>query len=869
MKELLGFWRFPFNDDPPRTEALTVGFDLDSKHALDIAAAFATSGASVPFSLAWDYFNKPIAPEQYTFSASDPTKSALYKKAQENLARAQAAQQAAAGRTSTYAPSAVIPVNVPSFSLPPSPFSIPNTAPLFPTPVANAPEVPTTDSVQGEAPMSNAAAHVEAVTKQHGLHASIAPDGNTSCPSCGTPLCLHIAGGPTCEPGQPAGTVQVVGEYEEIVGAIHKAHSPGTCVCTCPKCGVPICLELTDHGYDPNGTRAETVSGYHLLGLQPGVRPVLGGYLPNPGMRPIYGASASGGYLPNPGMRPVYGALTKNKPSPHRVVIKNAGNAVAKAKKAGALASARAKQYDPSKHKTIVPLTAVHGYIGGDVNQAIDVFGNRVHPIEATIDVFGNLNVGEECVYVHGDTVLGADRPLTPKQKKAVQHHANTLVRHAKAAKKAADAGAKATKAAADLDTWRKAKAPLIAKFINRQSPSTGQLKSGPAGHVQVLGCSPVTIFGLDASGLAPGEPGYDPSTEDGTGAGGGGNGSYPAPTPLYDASSNPDPNCVPLPVRGGSLSSEDARTVWRKVPEDGVIYAGDRGMPSDCFGSWNIMYGPKWINDQQGDGFVWHANPGEPAKWWAIRRGHGDAQHAGDDIAGSSSQFGWGPLVGNPSTELAGLQWAIDDKQWFWQSQNAPAWATQEADAVILATNQKTMEADNAAIAADNARIAQEVAADAEAKAKQDAADALAISAANTQEQIAQKQQAAQQAQIDLQQQQYEQQAAAQQAANDLAAQQAEIALQTKQAQLQQQAQQADIQAAMQQQAIQLQYLQQHPELTMQPDQGGSSSSSEGGGFADDGGSGGDPFAVDGQSFNDPSSAFTDDAAMDLTDGM
>ncbi len=815
------------------------------------------------------------APEKYKFSKSDPTKTSAYIQAQAGLARAQAAQQG----TQTRAPSnTTIPVNVPStfaLNLPASPFAsmlpqLPSAPPATDPSTDSVPatdSTPTTDSVQGENVMSheNAAAHVEHVAKHHGLHASIGPNGCTSCPGCGAPLCLRIADGPSCSPGQPAGEVQVIGE--DATSNILKAPSDGTCVCSCPKCGVPICLELTHEGYNPEGT-TEVVSGYHLLGLQPGVRPVLGS---QPGVRPVLG---DGGYLPHPGMRPVYGyqpgirpvlgAPPKNKPSPHKAVIVKAGNAVARAKKSGALASARAKQYDPSKHKPIVPLTAVHGYVG---NEAIDVFGNRVHPIEATIDVFGNLNVGEEAIYVHGCTILGADRPLTPAQKNAVARHAAAVIKHAAAVKKAADAGAKATKAAADLDAWRKAKAPIIAKFINRASPSAGQLKAGPAGHQTVLGCSPITVFGLDANGIAPGQPGYDPSTEDGTGAGGGaaGGAGYPAPTPLYDAASNIDPNCVPMPVRGQTLSKDDAQVTWHKCPDDAVKYDGSMGMPSDAFGSWGITYNGSWVNEQSGDGFVWHGQDGNPPIWWAIRHGHGDAQHAGDTIAESSAQFGWGPLVGNPNGPLAGLQWALDDKCWFWQAPIAPAWASVEADTVIAATNKKTMDTDNLAIAADNARIAQEIAQDQEAKAKQDAANALAISAANTQDQIAQQQQAAQQAQVDLQNQQYQQQQAAAQAAADI---QAQTLAQQQQAQLQQaQLQMAQLQTQQDAQGrqIQLDYIKAHPELLSQPDQGG-------GGYAPGSGDGvpmdADPFASDGQSFNDPSDAFTDDA-MDMTDGM
>ncbi len=760
-------------------------------HWWDYALAVPTGGSSFVFSAGQNEYQKSLdsGPAKYTFSASDPTKYAAYQQAAANLAAAQARQGAQAPPSSS-----VIPINVgpsgvtPLQSLAPLNFSIPGLPSLATVDLSQQQQQAVTGALMSA--RKNAVLGAEYTARKHGHHASIDQAGCTSCAKCGTPLHCRIDGGPTADPGAPVGTATVVGEDSPVAPAssqLLKAATPGSCLCCCPKCGAPLCLTLTEDGYDERlatyaGARYATgghnqVVGSRVMQLPQSIQ--VFGYFPSG--RPVLGTTRGSKVAPP-------------KPSPHKAAIKKSGNAVAAAAKAGALATARAKQYNPANHK---PLVAVTGIGWGDE----EIIG--IAPYIDTIVVMGHT-LG-----------VGTNKPLTPHQKAAVQRHANAVVKTANSFKKAADAGAKATKAAADLDAYRKKAAPAIARFINRASPSAGQLRAAPAGHQQVLG-STITVFGLDSAGRAPGQDGYDPSTEDGTGAGGGvTQGSYPAlQTPYTSADPNAaggDPNCVPLPVRGdGTLSKDDAQVTWHKVPDDACRYDGSLGLPSDSLCSWGICYNGSWINDQSGDGFYWHANPGEDAKWWAIRHGHGDAQHAGDTIAESSAQFGWGPLVGNPNGPLKGLQWALDDKVWFWQASVAPSQFTVEADTALVNLNNKTLAADNAAINANNSRIQAEMDSDAEAKAKQDAANALATSASDAQSNIDAARQQTQATAIDLQQAQYDQQAAAQKAAADL---QAQVQAQA----LTQQSTQADIQAAIQQQAIQLEYLKAHPELTMQ----------------------------------------------------
>jgi len=789
-----------FDDEAPLDEGESVGLaDLTWWEKL---AAGLTGGASLPFSLskaAYQYVTDDGSPagQGWGDTTNDPKKLAAYRQAAAALAAAQARQ----GQShSSYSP---IALNVGPSGVQPLRESAPIDYGLPSLPTLDLSSFGPSQTVTGAVMSSKHAAivGVEIETKKCGRHASIDKAGCTSCPNCHKPLHIKLDLGPVKAPGEPAGHATVVGVDAPGPAAsspVLKAVSPSTCVCCCPYCGCAISLSLTDEGYDPAlATHAGSsyshgghnqVVGSRVEPIDPTIQ--VFGYWPNG--RPVLGSRVSpiepsidvfGAVKPKTRQPVARGKISAPGGSPHKAVIKSSGNAVAKSAKAGAMASARAKKYDPAKHKPIVPLTSVKGW--GDEA----VIG--IAPFVDTIVVMG--------------VEFGVDKPLTAAQKDAVAKHTAAVAKTAAAYKKAADLGAKATAASKALDQKRKVAAPIVAKLINRASPSLGKLKSAPAGHQQVLGGSTITVFGLDSSGRAPGQDGYDPSSEDGTGAGGGG-GSYPAPLPIY-TSTDPNaeggcPDCIPMPVRGQTLDAANAAVVWRKCPDDAIKYAGDKGTPSDCFGSYNIEYVTKWDNERAGDGFVWHGQDGNPPIWWAVRRGHGDAQHAGDTIAESSLQFGWGPLVGNPDSELAGLQWAMDDKCWFFQSSVAPAWSCVEADTALTALNIETLKTVNAANAATNARIAAEQAEDQENAARQAAANALAQSASDQQSAIDAARQATQDAALDLQQKQYDQDAAARQAAADLAASNADLALQAKNVQQDQLARQ-----------IQLEYLQQHPE--------------------------------------------------------
>lgn len=194
-------------------------------------------------------------------------------------------------------------------------------------------------------------------------------------------------------------------------------------------------------------------------------------------------------------------------------------------------------------------------------------------------------------------------------------------------------------------------------------------------------------------------------------------------------------------------------------IPGAGVPYDGSRGLPENGFASWNHVYG-------SGDGFVWAKKPPR----WVAKRGNNlddlsDAEKA--NMAAVSEQYGWGPLVSNAKNnpELAGLRWAKNEGKWFWLREDAPAWATKEADDAAALLAAQTQAAEDAAAAAEQARLDKIAADQAEAQAAQDAANALAESAATSQQNVAQTQAAAADALV-------QQQLAAQQAQLDIEAQ-------------------------------------------------------------------------------------------------
>lgn len=527
--------------------------------------------------------------------------------------------------------------------------------------------------------------------------------------------------------------------------------------------------------------------------------------------------------------------------SPHKLAYSRAGNAMNRAVRAGTQAQNRA-----ALHKPKLP-TVVHGDL---------------------------------------DTVFGAVEPrqLTPRQVAAVQKRDNAIRRAAASAARATKTGANAVAASKRTAAAMQKAKPVIAKLLKKAVVAPTKVH----GFEFMLGMHDVGAlkdFGLldELVGAMPGDPNYDPrfdgpygtdpttgqpytSPQGGTDPSGGGV-PYTDPgssssTPL-DPSTYSDGGDIPLPARGGILSKDDASVVYHTVPDDGVIYQGEKGFPVGSLGSWSRFYGPdgngkqylstviaaqsstqyttgdpgvisRWVqqhpnsplakaaNNNITPGFEWSQGPIDPdnpvpTPKWMIQDQPADwtpiiarvATHPEDDdgeiekwanlyvvpatlpdvraMAQYSVTRGWGPLIGNPNGPLAGLQFAMDTGDWFWQSQNAPVWATKAQDDQIVALNKAANDAAATAAQADQARLQQEADQQAEAQANQDAQLALAQQAADSQAAIAQQQ-------LDQQQQIADSQAAAAQTALELQATKADLTYGQQQAALEQQAAQADL---------------------------------------------------------------------------
>lgn len=553
--------------------------------------------------------------------------------------------------------------------------------------------------------------------------------------------------------------------------------------------GETIVPEVPDPAIMHEDEGADYVLGCDVLGCD-----VLGAAAPLP-RRPVPKRPPVRRPLPR-------GAAPRVGKSPHKVAMNRAITAANRALAAGTHAKARAAQYNPKAHTTLVPYQAFKS---------------------------------------GGSTVLGAvspnpNKPLTPAQQKALQKHTNAITRHAQAAARAKQAAARAIAASKDASAAAKKAKPVIDKLL-KAVPKTRILGDGireeAALNIELLGNDVLLdqyagpdLVGNDvlcdqyagpdlvgdgggwteivgAGTPDPNNPGYltdgtlDPSPPDPTNPG------YLMDGNLdlnYGSGGSPDTSGdIPLPKRDQPLSQADKQVLWHKVPDDGVVYDGSRGLPGDGFGSYNYFFGSPGQ-----DGYIYREGR------WQMRQG--DSYHDGSPQSpGYGAEQGLGPLIGNPTAAgeqawVQNVQWATDDKKWFFQGASAPAWLTTEQDAAITLLNQKTDAANAAAAAALAAQQAQDEAQAAEAQAKQDAANALAQSAADTQSQIADQAAAAQQQALDIQQQQTDQQLAAQQAKQALQAQQ-----------------------------MQLDYLQQHPEQMYVPaDDGGG----DGGGLAPDEGS-------------------------------
>lgn len=414
----------------------------------------------------------------------------------------------------------------------------------------------------------------------------------------------------------------------------------------------------------------------------------------------------------------------------------------------------------------------------------------------------------------NGKVVLGAatKAPLTPAQIAAVQKHVNSVARTAAANRRLSTLAQKAQKVgtaaiAASKNTTAAIAAALQPKWrpggtttvLGHQSFMAGLepdcylgLLQDPilGGEVAQLLEEYYTAIGATPDPANPGfltdgspDPAFaDPNAANSPGAGDleaglppaddGGMGPVTAPdgTVIYDPAT--DPAVVPVPQRGGSLPQDEANLKWDHVPEDGIPYDGSKGLPQDSVGSWNVFYGT--TKDKYGKwgipGFLRGTPDNQNILWMYNAPENKDNEfHIAPDqfqskatsgapecsaVAINSNQRDWGQIIGRPDGPLANLQFAIIDKQWFWQGVYAPIWATHETDAKIVSANQKTIQANRTAALVQVAQMVVDARKRDEDKIKQDALNALAQSAADTQTNIVQQQVQAQQSQLDVQQQ-------------------------------------------------------------------------------------------------------------------
>jgi hypothetical protein len=569
------------------------------------------------------------------------------------------------------------------------------------------------------------------------------------------------------------------------------------------------CSEKFKHQGDPMSKTRGTLLGFgdfdeaHAVGAAPKVQTKASA--PTKGVGPTHAfnkVSAKKG-------------KSSGKPSPHAVAAVKSKHAGDTAIAAGKKAEASAKKYKPKDHAPLVPVAAKVTHVG--------LVSIGAAPKIASV--------------------------LSPKQKKAVDKHVTAIAKAAQATKNLSLAAAKAEKAgkgalAASGDAARAAlKAVGKGESKTRAKGKATHVGAAELEHAYNLldSCGEDGIenlsdeeavfvgecLGLDvpvpgAQGVPPdpNNPGYladgspDPSYVSDQGAAGGSpaaGGLDPSTGIVTDMDGSVlyDPaNDQPvLPARGGVLSKDNAQFQWDHIPDDGIAYTGAIG--SDEVGSWSLMYDKPFIPNQQGDGFLWHTAPGQTAAWFPLgaaatlfgKQASQAFQNFGPGMAGAplgtntpntqvskvSRANGCGPLVGDPGKRLAGVQYAEGDDKWFWLSDNAPIWATQDVDAKITAAAQAIIAA-NTATALATLAAHQKDAADIEEKQfKQQAEQALTQSAADAEQQVAQTK--ADSADITAQQSQ-----AAQQAQQDIAYQAQQDTIST--AQAQQQIVQAQLQA-------------------------------------------------------------------------
>ncbi len=569
----------------------------------------------------------------------------------------------------------------------------------------------------------------------------------------------------------------------------------------------------------------------------------------------------------------VLGAGAKPPTKPPNVTLKKGSIGKKKAPD-----SARKKRHPLQKARGKVAVAAKHALTSGKAALALT---KKYNP-KKHVSVVGLLPI------VVGATSTGfgvkSTKPLTPKQTAAVNKHNTALVRTKKAVDAAAKAGKKALTAGAKANKLAKA---LKVKVKQAKSPAPTRM------HGVVVGQDDIELMGaleleLDDSNVeteifGEGDMSVDDTLltlacEDVLGGEEDEIGDFEImadesahehdivgaaeeDVDLSDVTQDDLSTEPPAPVGGLDM-------VWDHVPGDAVKFDGDKyGTPSNGFGSYNFFCG-------QGDGFLWTGgseSPGSPfpVKTWAMRRetqgkasgcdsGAADGRWspAGDPngglppevrsnpttkrLAAFSVDWGWGPLIGNPQSKVAGLQYARLDDVWFWQAANAPSYATEEIRAAKDLSDRQAAEANAAAADAEQKRKDAEQAAADEEQAKRDAEAALHEQAEQVKQTDFESEQARQQAAFDFEQQKQEatlaQQQAQQQAQFDAQQAQQDAALAQQQAQLDLQAQQA-----------QLEWEKAHPETAYaQPQAPAYYGGSGGGGGEYDGGADDGPPGID-----------------------
>ena len=772
----------------------------------DTMLAIFTGGLSLPASTAKDSKNKSRTRVKLT--SHDVKESEAYKVAFGRLRDAQARLDRAKTAREKYSYS-TNKVSIPSFTLSVSPgmeitrgasfllseptFSL-TTSPMSSDP-SSAEESESMSTVSGDDGEQQALAEAEVALARAEVEAApeaAPPPGGPkealtavcTCPKCRVALRLvvdarapgvapfkkrPVATGPTKKRvlgsddgfleilGSDNGFLEILGSddgFVEIVGKLATRRPLGAaaakdvgcvCTCDCPQCGTRLCVVLRVAAEEKKVPGAPASPGWfsRLRGK------IAADY--------VVGSAVVG--APPPPRKP---AKTAKKPagvapgkSKHKAALVRTAKVVLRADAVAKAAITKAKSYKPGALKTVIPLKPTT---------------------------------------VRGEIVLGTDQKLTARQQAAVQKHTKTLTVAAKAVQKTAAAGQKAKKSAETAAAALKKAKPIVDKLMKKSVIMTPARKSTNVRGLDddVLGMEieetfPLVIPDVDES------PGYHHSGEEEI-----------IGTMIEDVLGEQeeivgllvedfddvqivgqeedvpldfaDEGDIPLPERDVPLSTDEAQTTWHKVPEDGVKYDNSRGLPSGSIGSANVWYG-------SGTGlFYGSSETGVDTHWWVrhndlgwyLKKGSewgdpdGWEKMSVEQAAQAAASGNFGPLVGAPSGPLKNIQYAVDDKQWFWQSSHAPKWASEEQDKQITLLNQKSQAAKQAAAEADAARRAQEEAERAEAQAKQDAENALAQSAADTQSKIAEQAAQAQERQAGIEKSRIETQMAAEKARLD-----------------------------------------------------------------------------------------------------